>query len=111
MLPYLTDAKHIDGCCFWLRFNTGEEGVLDLADCLRKAPGDFGSVFRDDPEAVQDFYLDPWPTLAWRNGYDIAPERLYELFEAQTHKKVAESRTTYTTDEHNAPKSRTSEKG
>ncbi len=94
----------MDGCCFCLRFNTGEEGILDLADCLRNAPGKIGAAFRDDPRAVQDFYLDPWPTLAWRNGYDIAPERLYELFVAQTHKKVAESHENYSSGIPDAPK-------
>jgi hypothetical protein len=102
MLPYLTDARQVDGCCFWLRFNTGEEGVLDLTDLLHNAPGKIGAAFRDDPKAVQDFYLDPWPTLAWRNGYDIAPERLYELFVAQSHRKVAESHESYSTENNDA---------
>ncbi len=103
MLPHLTDARHVNAYNFFVRFNTGEEGMLDLADYLQEAPDRFGTAFRDDTSAVQDFYLDPWPTLAWKNGYDIAPERLYELFGAQNHRKVAESRENYSTENPNAP--------
>ena len=101
MLPYLTDAKHIAESRFWLRFNTGEEGELDLAVLLRDAPGKLGEAFRTDPDNIKDFYLDPWPTLAWKCGYDIAPERLYEMFANQTCEKVAESHESYSAENTN----------
>lgn len=58
-----------------LKFNTGEEGVVDLIDIIERyaiaAPLINISEF-------QKFYLDGWPTLAWSCGFDISPETLYE---------------------------------
>lgn len=97
MITYLTDAKYLGECRFRVRFNTGEEGEIDLREELTNAPGELGALFEDDAEAVSNFYLDPWPTLAWKCGYDIAPEHLYELFEAQNLRRVAETRREYRT--------------
>jgi len=97
MIYYLTDAKHLGGFRFRVRFNTGDEGDIDLRQTLIEAPGDLGRLFEADREAVRNFYLDPWPTLAWKCGYDIAPEYLYELFTAQNLERVAERRTGYGT--------------
>jgi hypothetical protein len=83
MMHYLNDAKYVEGFRFWVRFNTGEEGEVDLADILRNAPKPFGEIFAAESSAVKEFYLDPWPTLAWKCGYDIAPETLYDLFVSQ----------------------------
>ncbi|MFO7905049.1 MAG: hypothetical protein R6U98_20460 [Pirellulaceae bacterium] len=34
MIYYLADAKYVDGYRFWARFNTGEEGEVNLKDVL-----------------------------------------------------------------------------
>ena len=58
-----------------VKFNTGEEGIVDLEDVITRYP-----VAR--PLLQQDefckFYLDEWPTLAWPCGFDLSPEMLYE---------------------------------
>jgi hypothetical protein len=95
MVTYLTDAKHKGGFQFWVQFNTGEEGEIDLEKILKNAPGDMGEYFKKHPEAVQDFYLDPWPTLSWKCGFDIAPERLYEVLICKSATQVAEEKSDY----------------
>ncbi len=95
---YLEDAEYRGAFRFWLRFNTGEEGVVNLESVLTNAPRQLGEQFRKDPNTVKNFYLDPWPTLAWACGYDIAPERLYELFMEQNARQVADDKAPYNTD-------------
>lgn len=95
MIYYITEARHIKDCRFHLQFNTGEEGELDLQEVVMNAPGEFGRTFRDNPQEVRNFYLDPWPTLAWKCGYDIAPEYLHELFTNQNVNQAAEKHGTY----------------
>jgi hypothetical protein len=76
MIVFLTSADYVSEYKISLRFNTGEESTVD-----------FESLIQSDPLAkpltalaqFKDFYLDPWPTLAWRSGYDIAPETLYGM--------------------------------
>lgn len=58
-----------------LTFNTGEQGVVDLADLIDKYA--IASPLKNI-ELFKQFYLDEWPTLAWSCGFDIAPETLYE---------------------------------
>ena len=95
MVYYLKHAEHISGFRFWLQFNTGEEGIVDLEDILTNAPGKLGKQFKDNPECVKQYYLDPWPTLAWKCGFDISPEFLYEIFTEQNIKNVAEPQERY----------------
>lgn len=94
MILYLKNAEYRGKYHFWLEFNTGESGEVDLSDVLCNAPGDLGKTFQSDKQAVQQFYLDAWPTLAWSCGYDIAPEKLYEIFIEQ-NREVAENHTQY----------------
>lgn len=79
MIHFLKKAEYLGEFRFFLCFNTGEETEVDLKKSLTNAPGKYGEIFRNDPDAVKDFYLDPWPTIAWKCGYDISPENLYEL--------------------------------
>ena len=95
MVHYLTKACHKGGYRFWVRFNNGEADEVDLEGFLTKAGGEMGKHFRENPDDVKDFYLDPWPTLAWKCGYDLAPETLYDLFVKQNSSKVAEKDSTY----------------
>lgn len=59
----------------WIRFNTGESGVVDLSDLLLKHKAAAPLI---DKNEFKKFYLDEWPTLAWPCGFDVAPESLYE---------------------------------
>ena len=58
-----------------LTFNTGEQGIVDLADLIEKYAIAYPLKNIDE---FKQFYLDEWPTLAWSCGFDVAPETLYE---------------------------------
>lgn len=75
-LVYLKTAKYLKNYDISLEFNTGETGVVNLEGILHKY-----QIAKPllDKEKFADFYLDGWPTLAWRNGFDIAPESLYSM--------------------------------
>ena len=75
MLVYLEQAHYLHDYRIWLRFNTGEEGEVDLQDLVFKYQA--AAPLRI-PAAFADFYLDEWPTLAWACGFDVSPETLYQ---------------------------------
>ncbi|MDO9243167.1 MAG: DUF2442 domain-containing protein [Rhodocyclaceae bacterium] len=75
MVIQVVDARYLDHFRIWLRFNTGEEGVVDLADVVEKYSA--AKPLRD-PVVFANFHLDEWPTLAWPCGFDFSPESLYE---------------------------------
>jgi|LakMenEpi03Aug12_release.lakeMendotaPanAssembly.Ray.scaffolds.fasta_scaffold427069_2 hypothetical protein len=71
----VTEARPTTGRRVWLRFADGEEGEVDLSRYLN-----YGPVF--EPLANEEFFRQlrvEAGTIAWPNGADIAPERLYEL--------------------------------
>lgn len=72
---YLKDAHYLSEYKIMLTFNTDEEGVVDLKDLICSSPA--AKPLRDKNEFA-NFYLDAWPTLAWKCGFDVAPESLYE---------------------------------
>ncbi|MEA2067767.1 MAG: DUF2442 domain-containing protein [Verrucomicrobiota bacterium] len=72
---YLLSASYVDGFEVDLKFNTGESGRVDLKDVIFR--NEAAEALRD-PKVFSEFYLDSWPTLAWKCGFDIAPETLYE---------------------------------
>lgn len=69
------EAIYQDEYRVWLRFNSGESGVVDLKDLLLKHKAAAPLI---DKNEFRKFYLDEWPTLAWPCGFDVAPESLYE---------------------------------
>ncbi len=71
----VAQARYLDGYRIWLRFNTGEEGIVDLTDVLDRYPV---AKPLKDKALFANFYLDGWPTLAWSCGFDYSPESLYE---------------------------------
>ena len=75
MLIKVIEANYVEQYKISLRFNTGEEGVVDMADIVERYPA--AQPLRD-PEVFAGFYLDEWPTLAWPCGFDFSPESLYE---------------------------------
>ena len=77
------EASYLEGYKIWIRFNTGESGVVDLYDLIQKYK--VAEPLLDTNE-FKKFYLDGWPTLAWSCGFDLAPESLYERV---TGKRIA----------------------
>jgi len=75
-LIQVISARYLDNYRIALKFNTGEEGIVDLHDLIRQHP--IAEPLKDIAE-FKRFFLDPWPTLAWPCGYDVAPEALYRL--------------------------------
>nr|VFK80573.1 MAG: Protein of unknown function (DUF2442) [Candidatus Kentron sp. SD] len=71
---HILDAHYIEGFRIFLRFNTGESGMVDLEDVIHRY--EIAEPLRD-PVRFSKFRLDSWPTLAWDCGFDIAPESLY----------------------------------
>lgn len=75
---YIKEARYTEGFRVYITFNDGLSAEVDLENVIQK--------YRiaeplQDPEAFSQFYLDSWPTLAWKCGFDLAPEFLYEKCE------------------------------
>jgi len=73
---YLLDAKYKGNYKIFLKFNTGESGVVNLEEIIHKYKA--AEPIREKEE-FSKFYLDSWPTLAWECGFDISPESLYVM--------------------------------
>jgi hypothetical protein len=82
MIIDIVEARYLDAYRIWLKFNTGDDGVVDLRDVIDHYK--IAEPLRD-VEAFKQFYLDAWPTLAWECGFDIAPETLYERATGKAH--------------------------
>jgi hypothetical protein len=79
-MTHIQQAKYIEQHKIWLKFDDGQEGVVDLADI----PDRYHAAKPLKDESVfANFYLDEWPTLAWECGFDLAPETLYERLTGQ----------------------------
>jgi hypothetical protein len=72
----ITQARHVGGYQVWLRFSDGSEGVADLSNLIHTHEQ---AVSLKDVSKFANFKLDDWPTLVWDCGFDVAPEKLYEL--------------------------------
>lgn len=75
---YLRDARYIGEFRVFLRFNDGKAGEVDLKEVIHTSPA--ATPLRE-PKTFSKFFLDSWPTLAWDCGFDVAPEKLYEICE------------------------------
>jgi hypothetical protein len=74
-IPEVTEARPTGAWRVWMNFADGVEGEVDLSRFLGCGP-----VFA--PLADEEFFRQlrvEAGTIAWPNGADIAPERLYEL--------------------------------
>ena len=69
-------AEHVKDHLISIEFSDGVSGIVDLSAVVNKYEA---ALELRDPERFADFYLDEWPTLAWRCGFDLSPEYLYEL--------------------------------
>ncbi|MCF6177096.1 MAG: DUF2442 domain-containing protein [Victivallaceae bacterium] len=75
---YLNKAKYLGKFRFFLQFNDGVQGEIDLKPIIEKY--DQAALLKNENE-IAKFYLDSWPTLAWDCGFDIAPETLHKQCE------------------------------
>ena len=82
MIVVIVEARYLESYRIWLKFNTGDAGVVDLKDLIDKYQA--AEPLRNIEE-FKRFYLDSWPTLAWECGFDIAPETLYERATGKPH--------------------------
>jgi hypothetical protein len=69
-------AQHVKDHLILIEFSDGVSGIVDLSEVVNRY--DAAAEIRD-PGKFADFYLDEWPTLAWKCGFDLSPEYLYEL--------------------------------
>ena len=77
----VTAAEYIDQFRIRIRFNNGDEGIVNLADSL------WGPMFEPlrDPTVFRRFEVsDVLHTITWDNNADLAPEHL--------HRKMIEQR-------------------
>jgi hypothetical protein len=78
----VTNAEYVEGYKIRLRFNNGEEGVVDLKDSL------WGPVFEPlkDLNVFRRFKVsEVLHTICWENDADFAPEFLYQKMVEQSH--------------------------
>jgi hypothetical protein len=76
----VTTAQYVEGYKLKVQFNSGAEGVVDLADAL------WGPMFEPlrDSAAFQRFEISPiLHTICWSNNADLAPEYLHRLMVEQ----------------------------
>ena len=69
------EATYISQHKLWIKFNDGEEGVVDLSDIPERFRA---AAPLKDEQVFAAFTLDEWPTLTWACGFDLAPEFIYE---------------------------------
>jgi len=69
-------AEHVKDHLISIEFSDGVSGVVDLSAVVNKYEA---ALELRDPGRFADFYLDEWPTVAWKCGFDLSPEYLYEL--------------------------------
>ena len=74
----VTRIRYVRDHVYFVEFDDGKSGEIDLSDYLRKGP-----VFQAlaDPEFFRQARVEGG-TISWPNGADIAPERVYELLES-----------------------------
>lgn len=75
-MPVIIDARPAGDYRIALTFDNGESGVADLQEMVHHYAA--AAPLRD-PATFARFSLDDWPTVVWPCGFDVSPERLYEL--------------------------------
>ena len=71
----VVELKALDDYRVWLRFNDGEEKVINLGPYIGKG---FTAELLDYKKFRQVF-IEPGGGIAWGNGYDFCPNYLKEL--------------------------------
>ena len=75
-MNFVKAARYLEGYKIFVEFASGENGIVDLKDTVFRYEA--ATELRDQ-NRFRDFYLDDWPTIAWKCGFDLSPETLYEL--------------------------------
>jgi len=75
-MRFVKNAKYLKDYLIFVEFSSGESGTVDLKEIVYKYAA--ANEIRD-PKNFCDFFLDEWPTLAWKCGFDLSPETLYKL--------------------------------
>jgi hypothetical protein len=78
---WVTDAKPLANFCLWVRFSDGTEGDVDLKSFIESDARPIVAALRD-AKAFAAIRVES-DTVVWQNGFDLAPEFLYE--KARTH--------------------------
>ena len=86
MILHTTEVIPLPNYRLFLRFNNGDSGEVDLAEEL---DGDVFGALRDPALFATASQHPVMRTVAWANGADLAPEFLYDLMQAQSHRQVA----------------------
>ena len=81
-MVWVTGTRYVDGYRLWVAFSDGTEGTVDLADFVARDPRPIVQALRD-PHAFSALRVE-MDTVVWSNGFDLAPEYLYEWIRAQT---------------------------
>ena len=74
-LKVLTDDQFSQKYQVWLKFNDGEEKIIDLRPYLGKG---FTAELLDY-DKFKEVFVEPGGGIAWPNGYDFCPNFLKEL--------------------------------
>jgi hypothetical protein len=75
-LIWVVDAKALHAHRLWVRFSDGSEGEIDLAGFIFNDTRPIVSALRDS-ESFARLRVQS-DTVTWDNGFDLAPEFLYE---------------------------------
>ncbi len=78
MIVSVDSAEYLGDYRLLLEFSTGEIAEVNLQEYIFASSHPEAQPLRD-LDQFRRFFLDSWPTVAWESGYDIAPERLYEM--------------------------------
>lgn len=78
---WVTDAKALANFHLWVRFSDGTEGDVDLKGFIESDKRPIVAALRD-PKQFAAIRVES-DTVVWQNGFDLAPEYLYER--ARTH--------------------------
>ena len=71
----------LDDYRVWLRFDDGEEKVINLSPYIGKG---FTAELLDY-EKFKQVFIEPGGGIAWENGYDFCPNYLKELAAEEQH--------------------------
>lgn len=73
---WVTDARPLENFRLWVRFSDATEGEVDLGEFLASDARPVVLALRD-PSTFAALKVD-MDTVVWDNGFDLAPEFLYE---------------------------------
>ncbi|MEI6491227.1 MAG: DUF2442 domain-containing protein [Verrucomicrobiota bacterium] len=75
-MNFVKSARYLENYKIFVEFTSGENGIVDLKDTVFRYAA--AKEIRDQTK-FREFYLDEWPTIAWKCGFDLSPETLYEF--------------------------------